>query len=166
MAKREFIPCFIPKRTLSCQHCRNVFKSEQTYYSALIEDANESAIRFDYCEECWTSSQPQERTVSWKGKIPASLARKENDQARLEKALELFRGYAHSASEQEMGQEFILALYLERKKQVVLRKDMAGQLLYEVLENGEMISISKQNLENLDIPTLQGVLSARLGFEV
>lgn len=154
MPRREYQPYFIPRRNVRCSGCQQLFNPEQNYCSSILEQVDGAIIRQDHCMDC----KPEKTTcdVAWQGKIPSSATSLVNEAARCEKALELLRNFTHSEDPEEKNQAFVLALYLERRKQIVLRKEIwegtkVATLLYEYLETGEMLHVPKVALDKLDL---------------
>ncbi|MFA6915306.1 MAG: hypothetical protein WC222_02835 [Parachlamydiales bacterium] len=154
MSRREYQPYFIPRRNARCVGCHQLFNPEQTYYSSILEQLDGTVTRQDHCTACRTSGA--ECDVAWQGKIPPSATAFVNEAARCEKALELLRTFTQSEDPEEKNQAFVLALYLERRKQIVLRKEIwegtkVATLLYEYLETGEMLHVPKVALDKIDL---------------
>lgn len=168
MSRREYQPYFIPRRNTRCSNCQQLFVPEQAYYSAILEQLDGSTTRSDYCQGCRVENLPCD--VAWQGKIPVSATSIVNDAARCEKALELLRNYSVSEDFAEKTQAFVLALFLERRKQIVLRKEIwegtkVAVQLYEYLETGEMLQVPKIPLDQINLEETQALVAEQLGIK-
>lgn len=169
MPRREYQPYFIPRRANRCQECRELFAPGTNYYSSLLETVEKAVQRADFCALCW-KPENHPRDLFWQGKTPNAAAAIVNDAERCEKALELLRSYATSDDLTEKSQAYVLVLFLERRKQVALRKELwegslVAALLYEVLESGEMLVVPKIALDQIDIEKIQSLVAEQLGLQ-
>lgn len=124
----------LPRRSSSCLSCKKKFNSGDSYLSQ-IKGEN----RYDYCPDCWDGSGE-----FWQGKIPLKKERLPD-----EKALQLFRS--------KKSFRPLLALYLESRKELVLRAQLSTKAMkcYELLATGElfevpMAPIRQEELEEID----------------
>ena len=110
----------LPRRSSSCQKCQKSFGPGSSYISQVKDEK-----RSDFCETCW----PKEGEF-WQGKIPVRKERSPD-----EKALNLFRNREDF--------RYLLALYLERRKEVAHRPQLSQKekRCYEVLETGELFYV-------------------------
>ncbi len=114
----------LPTRLSRCVLEQEVFNHGMEYVSHLDLDN----VRKDYCLKCWEKSEKPVQGHFWKGKIPP---KKEKKRLPDEKALDLFR------KTEDPRKRFVLALYLQRKRQLVRRT----QTLYEIPETGEVFDV-------------------------
>lgn len=110
----------LPRRSPNCCKCEKRFEPGSIYFSQVKEEE-----RSDYCSDCW-----QPAGEFWQGKLPPKRERSPD-----EKALSLFR-----KKEEFRG---LLALYLERRKELALRPQLSSKegRCYEVLETGELFHV-------------------------
>jgi hypothetical protein len=114
----------LPKRLSHCVLKGEPFEHGQEYVSFLDPEGN----RKDYCPQCWEKIDKERNGHFWRGQIPL---KKVKERHRDERALELFRQL------QEPKKRFALALYLQRKHQLIRRT----QTLYEIPESGELFNV-------------------------
>jgi len=119
----------LPKRLSRCILNGEVFKEGMEYFSVLDIDGN----RKDYCFQCWESCENKGDGHFWKGKIPF---RKEKKSRPDEQAFQIFKEI------KDHKKKFVLALYLQRKQQLVRRTHS----LYECPETGELFDVPKITL--------------------
>lgn len=119
----------IPKRAPRCSVCETPFIAGSIYISALVGEE-----RTDFCEACWEKADQSRFEQHWKGKIPHKLEKKLTPD---ERALELFK------SEEDPQLLAVLALYLQRREQVVKRSSTKKVEHYEIPETGEVITIDR-----------------------
>ena len=127
----------IPRRLSHCALGDEPFEPGQKYISVLDRDGG----RKDYCPHCWEKTLKPPGGHLWHGSIPLKKEKVTNPDM---KALELFR----SAHEEKL--RFVLALYLQRKQQLMRRT----RTLYEAPATGEVfdvpsIALSPQEGESL-----------------
>jgi hypothetical protein len=172
----------LPRRSSSCLRCQELLCGEKECYSVLIQDdeiAHAEAIqRKDYCEPCWLNLRHIENTlvrnVYWKSTIAPKKNFLTPTKNRDLFALQLLKNGAENQSPTIAGEVlkseelFCLALYLIRKRQLIVRKEIQdGEdtfMLLEICESGELLAVRKINLDNLDLPTLQRTISERLSM--
>src|SRR5262245_51555099 len=119
----------LPHRSSHCVLEGEHFDPGMEYVSLLSSEGH----RKDYCLRCWHSVGSTTDGSFWHGKIPD---KKDKTPLPDEKALELFRQM------NDPKQRFVLALYLQRKQQLVRRT----QTLYEIPKTGEIFDIEKVSL--------------------
>lgn len=82
----------------------------------------------------------------WRSTLPHKSPKKEEGR----RELELFLQWA---KEGETVRLFVLALYLERKKRLI-RREIRGELFYEVVETGEWIAVPRAALKESEVGAL------------
>lgn len=127
----------IPRRLSRCVLEGESFEQGAEYISFLDMQGN----RQDYCPCCWERIRKPVEGHFWKGKIPL---KKEKNFHSDEKALALFR------RQTDPKKRFVLALYLQRKQQLVRRT----QTLYEIPETGEVFDLEKVTISAAEADTL------------
>lgn len=154
----------IPKRSSHCYKGKESFQSGMEYYSLLLDDDSTQLIRQDYCTSCWKEVKTENSFGYWKSRIelkqePKKITNKE----RIEKALSII---TDSQSHQDENELFLLALFLARARQLILRKEFVennqAYQLYEIAHEDEFITIKKMRLNQLKIDALQTSLSDKL----
>lgn len=127
----------IPRRLARCFLEGESFAEGAEYISFLDRQGN----RQDYCPFCWERVKKPVEGHFWKGKIPL---KKEKSSHPDKKTLELFRRLT------DPKKRFVLALYLQRKQQLVRRT----QTLYEIPETGEVFDLEKVTISTAEVDTL------------
>jgi hypothetical protein len=114
----------IPRRLSHCILEGEPLEQGGEYISVLDFEGR----RKDYCCTCWEKIGKKVEGYFWKGRIPP---KREKNLHPDQKALELFR------SVEDRKLRFLLALYLQRKEQLIRRT----KTLYEVPETGEVFDV-------------------------
>ncbi len=127
----------LPRRAKCCALKEEPFVPGSEYVSSLTSEGERS----DYCVHCW--KEVEKEGFYWKGKIPR---RKVEPLTHDEKALTYFRSIYGEKEKQKAL--FILAQYLERKRQLVKLTDAKNpnMLFYELPESGELFSVEPQRI--------------------
>lgn len=143
------------------------------YYS-LLSEGEKGFVRMDYCVACWkkhASAQADTAPISshWRSKVPFKKGPARLPEERKERALEILKEALTREGEDDRSEAFVLALYLARKKQLYLRKEMKkpdGQIiyLYEVAVTEEMLAVPKLKLSKLQIERVQAQIASILNF--
>ncbi|MDF2577964.1 MAG: hypothetical protein K0S74_1448 [Chlamydiales bacterium] len=153
----------IPTRSSACYQCKQAFDAGNDYFSLLVPQ-DEGYDRKDLCMTCWPQLGPQPAGSYWKGIIPAKKS-KEKTLSKDQKALQLLKT--------QMQQEgidpclpFFIALYLERRKQIVWRRELSPKQqivrYYEIAETGEMLVIKKAELTATSLVSLEKEIMQQL----
>lgn len=131
----------IPRRSQLCCKHRGPLSPGSEYISVLVEEG-ENLVRRDYCLACFESEKRPSES-HWRGKIPLKPEKKRDPEA-----VALFRELV--AERNDPARLFLLALYLERKKELVRRPEVKEKnkalLYFELLETGEIFSIQSTPL--------------------
>ncbi len=139
----------IPRRARHCFHGQEPFTSGAEYVSLIIEEPKD-LIRQDYCMECWNHVQSQlPSKIYWKAKLPEKSEGNPEELSHNEKVFALLR------ESDDVTTCFVLALYLARKKKLILRQDLEEAMIYEVPETEEMIVVKKVDLSLLEETKVQ-----------
>jgi hypothetical protein len=135
----------VPRRTSQCVCGKKPFQSGDRYVS-FLKMTEKGWVRKDYCEMCWKNSQGTDpEGLIWKGKIPL---KRQKIMTADEKANHLFRTLVNEKSEDLENQKltFVLALYLERKKELVARGVLKNKSCFEHVESGEVFALDRVQL--------------------
>ena len=135
----------IPRRLSRCVLGNEPFEPGQKYISVLDVEGN----RKDYCPLCWEKTHKPKGGHYWQGKLPLKKEKVTHPDM---KALELFR----SAQDEKL--RFVLALYLQRKQQLLRRT----RTLYEVPASGEVFDVPPIALTPQEGETLAQVIDQLL----
>jgi hypothetical protein len=156
----------IPRRGPACAGCATAFEEKMRYTSVLIDhEAEEEYIRRDYCETCWGEPKEEEyrhkRAVFWCSAVPERKKR-EAPKTYNEKALALLRELVKSDKEKDSHLAFVVALFLERKRNIALRKVYEGVAWYEDTTTEDMLPVRRVTLSDLDMAALEEEFNARV----
>ena len=138
----------LPRRLSHCVLEGEPFVQGAEYISCLDLEEN----RKDYCPKCWEKIAKPVEGHFWKGRIPFKKEKVISPDA---KALELFRII------EDPKKSFILALYLQRKQQIVRRT----QTVYEIPETGEVFNVERVTLTSEEGAALSQELNDLLNHE-
>jgi hypothetical protein len=125
----------LPKRSNACADCNRAFDFNGEYISYLPE---EGWIRKDYCLFCWEKIATAKSGVYWK----AHMLQKSQKKIPIdEKAFLLFKELILDNGDAKKS--FVLALYLERRKQMIRRAEnkKTSKIYYEIPQTGEVVEI-------------------------
>ncbi|MCB1181437.1 MAG: hypothetical protein KDK55_05410 [Chlamydiia bacterium] len=134
---QENLDIFLPGRSNCCHVDQIPFNEGDEIVSFLDDELN----RIDCCKDCW-GKKTNKGKIFWKWIIPKKKTKIPPPDFQ---ALEYFKNYCEEEDLSSLKKRFILAMYLERKKQMVLRKkDKKTHTLYfEILSSGQ-ISVVKE----------------------
>lgn len=162
------LPIEIPKRSTCCIKHGEPFLQGHHYYSRLIRGEEEGIyLRQDYCENCWKQLDSPQGS-SWKSMVPPAKTASELPKQRDERAIyllkETLRDLERPGAEAEA---FVLALYLARRRRLVLRQELEREgklplLVYEEMQKEEMIGVPKVALAELDVEKVQQELASKM----
>lgn len=123
----------IPRKSTRCVECNCLLK--ELYYSAL-----QKGQRKDFCAACWGKSRKEARFF-WQ----ARPQRKKTffNESQVERSSELFFDLIERPElvESEKTLLFVLALYLQRMRKIILKKEGKTKILYEA--NGQTFWVKK-----------------------
>lgn len=150
----------VPARANRCQRCQQPFQGQQPVVSFLVFGEDE-ILRADCCEACSQVAQNEmqkragNRTVaSWRTKTEAALS----SPAVPDTLLGVLRE-GHAA---RPGLKWLLALYLERQRVLVLQSEQATphpQRWYEYPETGETFQVANSRPDREDLAALQQLMA-------
>lgn len=123
----------IPKRSSHCAVCGSLLEPGAAFTSLVAEGENEWE-RKDFHDSCWTGGE--KGGMHWSSKVPeASPQEAPPELTRDEKGLKGLKECLASEGKEFEAQAYVLALYLTRRKQLVLRKHVRRKkglfLVYE-----------------------------------
>lgn len=141
----------IPRRSSCCAVGREPLMPGSDYISYLSFDG---ALRRDVCLACWEKieeSQKKREGHFWRGKIPSKMERPDPFDV---KALKLFRDTFQA--EQNPQVLFVLALYLQRRKQLILLSSTkkSQESLFELIETGEVFALKTFHLKEEEMAAI------------
>lgn len=162
-----FIQINIPKRSVVCTSHKERFLPGDEFFSFLVEEKNGQTRREDFCKECWKKKQEKEALdlsfFYWKSILEEKKETKTTTKVAL--ALKVFLEMIADPLS-DSYQLFFLALFLQRSKQIALRKELnkEGILyhLYEVLETEQFVTVQTVDVSKIDLRVLQEDLSRKL----
>lgn len=162
----------IPKRAAACAHHGEVLTPGMEYFSALLPGEIEGVfVRSDFCQNCWDQQSKKKpfnyATSTWKSIVPAKKQESDLPKQRDERAFYLLKEALASTEANAPEEAFILALYLARRRLIVLRqelkrKNMPPASLYEVADTEEMLCVPKIDLSHLQVETIQLAIAKKL----
>lgn len=161
----------IPRRNRTCNKAEEPLAPGTIYYSILVEEGK-GYQRQDFCKSCWEKEMREEwvpkASGHWKAQVPAKKNSDAASQKKEERALDLLKEALANKVEEEMAEAFILALYLARRKWLILREEIKQSkehslLVYEVSETEEMIAVPRpKSLSQIQVGTIQAKLVEKL----
>lgn len=163
----------IPRRSDVCSaHLGPFVEGEEI--TSLLFPKGERYERKDICSSCAAEALKCEGDskdyIYWK----SLLLRKESGKkfTKDEKAIELLKEkvsvLTSDSSREELGFVYVLALYLERRKQLIKMQTSRKsriEAVYESVDNGETFLFQKINLSTEEYASLQEALISQLSFE-
>ena len=165
----------IPKRSSSCSKGGETFHPGTEYHSILLEISHDQYQRQDFCSACWDNYTREEllgqATSHWKAQVIVSAKQNDKglpkqDQIQDDQLVALFKNGLESDKNEDHAEAFVLALYLARKKIIVLREQFEQEnqtvFLYEIASTEEMIPVKKIALSELQIAAIQQRLATKL----
>ncbi len=148
----------IPPRASHCAQEGEELEVGMELYS-LVFSGEEECQRIDLCLPCWEKYSKEnlnEALSYWKGRVPEKKKKDEKPLSPDEKALNVLR---NQDKNEEKGVAYVLAHYLERRQQLLLRKDLrkANKKLkfFEIPESGEVLPVEDQELSANDWTLLE-----------
>lgn len=154
----------IPRRARLCSIGQEPFSAGMEYYSVLIGKGEGVYERYDCCLSCWEKAGQQQYIPqahsSWKSKVPAKSEQPASQNIH-ERALELLKASLESGVEFEAPHRYLLAIYLARKRVILLRDNIEDTQLYEVASTEEMLQIKVIDLTKIDVDQVQKEIDAK-----
>lgn len=160
----------IPKRSSHCIKGGERLIPGMDYYSLLLDEETQKMVRQDFCPTCWQQAVTQgdltKNRGHWQSRVDAKHEKGSAQSLnKIEKALSILKE-SQAMSERNDAEIFVLALYLARARQLILRKEMKDKgsyyNLYEIANQDEFLTIKKVDLSGLEINTIQQSLSKKL----
>lgn len=162
----------IPKRSPKCMQGNEPLMPEMEYYSILLSDKEKSYQRYDFCSHCWENFAKTKFhntfKIAWKAKIATKNEIEDlSNQTRDEKAFYLLKNALQNPNQEDWAEIFILALYLARRKILLLRQELSQEdgstfCIYEVAATEEMLSIKRKSFNGIDISEIQSKIAQKL----
>lgn len=157
----------IPKRSSNCIADEKKWQPDCEYIS-LIWSEHGCWQREDYCCDCWKSLHKEKSLPKdaffWKSKFVSKIEKPINKNIH-DTAIQLFYELILQQSDSKML--FVLALYLERTKQIVKHQEVknrkAHYVLYEIPEKEETFSIPIMQLTEMEIRAIYEKLTVLFG---
>ena len=165
----------IQKRSDACHVCEREFR-EGNIYHCTLKFQQDLPVRQDVCDFCWkgpvTAESEEEGYISyWQSKVKPKLIQKKEDPIHRSVAETLLRKYLHSSDPSHKNVCYVLALMLERKKDLVPREradDRQSErklIVYEHSQTGDTFIIEDPQLSLSEIATVQEQVSSILEME-
>lgn len=161
----------IPKRAAQCCLGGESFAPGEEYHSVLVgNDETGEYERRDYCFACWEKmgegKEHSRPAGAWRACVPKQKEPSDLPKQRDERAFYLLREALEKDGPEEKAEAFVLALFLARRRLIILRQEMQHQTrgavsLYEAAETEEMICVPKLSLSDLQVEKLQLQLAAK-----
>jgi len=127
-------------------------------YISVLEEIDDLLERRDYCTICWdafTKRVDKVPSQHWRAKVPTKEEKEDASKSQDEKAMDLLKKLVSGDRVEDRHLAFVLALYLERRHQILLRKEMDSYYFYEIAMTEEMISVQRIDVMELDLEKLQ-----------
>jgi anion-transporting ArsA/GET3 family ATPase len=166
----------IPKRGASCAKGGEAFHPGTEYHSILLETNQDQYKRQDFCCACWDNFAKEEMlaqaTSHWKAHVIVSAKQNDKgiiakqDQIQDDQVLDILKNGLDSEKIEDHAESFLLALYLARKKILILREQFEKEnqtiFLYEIASTEEILPIRKVALSELQTAAIQQRLASKL----
>lgn len=154
----------VPRRGRSCSRSGVPFQPGMEYLSLLREGRGDELIREDIALSWWKEHGSEEilneAKSHWKGHVPLKSEAPKTPDEIFERAFELLESYM----QEESPKAFLVALFLARKKRLILRQELLeGCMLYEVADTEEMLSIKPYEIDTEEMIKLQQELNHEIG---
>ncbi len=151
----------MPRRTTHCVRGNEPFVPDSEYFSFLVF-GEKGWEREDFCAKCWECVKEEKEKaegIVWRGKIPPKKTKVLSPD---EKAMSLFRELSMAQTLDEQKLAFVLALYLERKKELHARGQMKNKICFEMPQSGEVFALDKIQLSKDEIDKVVSSLLGKL----
>ncbi len=142
-----------------CSHCQKQFDDGENCYTELTWSGEGGYQRRDWCEACWADHAGELAFSVWKSvyRLPPT---KDADPLKKETAESLLRQLIETEEDTETDIIFVLAVMLERKRQLVerdVKKDDAGAIIrfYEHRKTGEIFVVRDPELQLMELSHVQ-----------
>lgn len=162
----------LKSRAHQCARTERVFTAGDVFYTAIYFDEKTGEfIRRDIAEDVWTEEIAERTPFSyWKAEYapPESSAKARVDIASRESAESLLRRLVEEGEPNSENARYILALMMERKRQVVPKEikytEQGRMIIYEHRKSGEVYIIKDPELRLDEIEAVQEEVAMLLGF--
>lgn len=165
---KSVLPIEIPKRAKICLKCEEAFKPGMEYYSILVDDAQLTIKRQDFCLSCWEKNVDISLDIKsvWKSQVSHLKDEKLQFRNRDEKIFHLFKELLYQDDEQDKMEVYVLSLYLMRRKLLFQREELTQndevKILYEIASTEEMILVKRFELTQMQIGLIQLRIAEKL----
>lgn len=165
---KTFFGTEIPKRTSKCSNGEDFLNGEEVF--SFLSYQESEFIRKDFCHSCWNKIEDVDAIESFITSWKSIFSKEEEKELHLDAnshAIALLKTVATSQDLEDLQVAYILCLYLMRKKIIFCRKEFTNDqqecfFLMETAEQSENIIVKKFATQNLDIPSLQKIIAAKL----
>jgi hypothetical protein len=144
----------------ACSLCGKAFEAGEKIVSGLYpaEDGGEGYLRRDVCQSC-AAGAPAAPFGQWQGVFTKSADARPKDPIARETAEDLLRRLVDVGDPENTGVIYILAVMLERKKQLIERSAVPVEngvmRFYEHKATGDAFRILDPQIRLEDIPAIQ-----------
>lgn len=161
----------IKSRAHECSRTNRPFEEGERFYTAIYFDTDSGEFqRRDVAESAWKEELAERKPFSyWKSEYvkPESMKPKVEITGR-ESAEDLLRRFVEEDEEHTEHARYILALMLERKKQLVPKEtketEQGKTIIYEHRKSGEVFIIKDPELRLDELAMVQDEVAMLLGF--
>ncbi|MBI2472304.1 MAG: hypothetical protein HYV59_13870 [Planctomycetes bacterium] len=156
----------ITRGSKGCIVCSKEFCEDEEYYSALF-DENNTFVRKDYCAPCWCKDKGDGLFSFWKTRVP----KKDKPVQKFvnnEVFLDMFARLEGKSEPNQRNLQFVLALYLIRKKIFKLKsfKRENGEEFFTLHypKEDKEFSVYNPNLKEEEIEVITSEMSQLLNY--
>lgn len=165
----------IPRRAKECAISKEAFKANDEIVSR-IKEGNNEYLREDFFaehEEQLREEDAQEEWIYWSSIIPKKEKIDLTPKTKIERAFTLLHKMLadENPSEKDWQTIYVLTLFLQRQKQVFLKKehqskkDGSVSLIFERPENGEIFTFIRPDLDPQIVNEVQQLIATALRGE-
>lgn len=160
----------IRSRAHECAVTARPFEDGEIFHTAIYFDPEENGyVRRDICAEAWPQELEARKPVaSWKAAYQKVITEARPEIAPKASAMELLQRFIEEGDPQTENARYILALMLERKRQIVQTAekeiDGAKMLFYENKKTGEIFIVRDPELLLDEVVQIQEEVATILAF--
>ncbi|MEZ5385343.1 MAG: hypothetical protein R3F13_07505 [Prosthecobacter sp.] len=160
----------IRSRAHECAVTARPFEDGETFHTAIYFDPEENGyVRRDICTEAWPQELEARKPIaSWKTAYQKVVTEAKPEIAPKASAMELLQRFIEEGDPQTENARYILALMLERKRQIVQTAekevDGAKMLFYENKKTGEIFIVRDPELLLDEVAQIQEEVATILAF--
>lgn len=162
----------LKSRAHACARTERPFEEGESFHTAIYFDQESGDfVRRDICEEAWEEELSERQPFSaWKTVYvkPETAKPKSAEMLTREGPEELLRRLVEEDEPHTVNARYILALMLERKKQLVQKEvkyvEDGSLLIYELKRSGEVFIIRDPELRLEEVEAVQEEVAMLLGF--